>query len=61
VASLNEILGIILVIFGIWFFLKNKDVVFSEFKINFFEIDKIIGWISLFLIIIGIILIFILW
>jgi len=57
VVSLNEIIGIILVIFGIWLFLKNKDVVFNEFKINFFEIDKIIGWISLFLIILGIILI----
>jgi len=57
VVSLNEILGIILLIFGIWLLLKNRDVILSEFRVNFFEIDKIIGWISLFLIIIGIILI----
>lgn len=55
--SLNGIFGIILIIFGIYLLVKNKENVFSDLKFNVFDIERFFALVSIFLIIIGIILI----
>lgn len=51
------ILGILLIIFAIYFYLKNRDSIFSSLRFNIHEIEKTFKLITLLLIIIGIILI----
>ncbi|MEM5820464.1 MAG: hypothetical protein QW678_02370 [Candidatus Aenigmatarchaeota archaeon] len=54
---INKIVGIILILFGIYFGLKNKEDIFGSLRFNIFNINKISILISLLLIILGIILI----
>ncbi|MEM5828162.1 MAG: hypothetical protein QW197_01495 [Candidatus Aenigmatarchaeota archaeon] len=52
-----KIVGIFLIIFGIYFYLKNRESIFSSLRFNIHEIEKVFKLISLLLIIIGVILI----
>ncbi|MEM4772881.1 MAG: hypothetical protein QW648_02630 [Nanoarchaeales archaeon] len=54
---INKIVGIILIFFGIYFGLKNKEDIFGSLRFNIFNINKISILVSLLLIILGIILI----
>ncbi|MEM5830748.1 MAG: hypothetical protein QXO40_00905 [Candidatus Aenigmatarchaeota archaeon] len=54
---INKIVGIILILFGIYFGLKNKEDIFGSLRFNIFNINKISILVSLLLIILGIILI----
>lgn len=54
---INKIVGIILILFGIYFGLKNKEDIFGSLGFNIFNINKISILVSLLLIILGIILI----
>lgn len=54
---IKEILGIIIIIIGIFFLIKNKEDIFTDLRFNIFNINRILILISLILMIFGIILI----
>lgn len=54
---IKEIIGVILILIAVIFYLKNREIVSHELEFKFFQIDKIINLITLILLLLGIFLI----
>ncbi|MEM0324335.1 MAG: hypothetical protein QXW35_00325 [Candidatus Aenigmatarchaeota archaeon] len=54
---IDNIVGVILILFGVYLGLRNKEDFFGDLGFNIFKINKILIHVSLLLIILGIILI----